>query len=1198
MDDFDEFNESDIGEAFVFDEEPDVDTSGSSKGGSGLSSSSIPGARRKRVKKSGHSQVSASAFASTQSPAVAAGGGIGGGMQSSSATGIKSRQIVGLAARLEQHIREVAAKAVKEPVPDESSSQLQSEEIQHLSQLKGVEMDEDGHINYASAWPRKSVRLNTRKDPLVFQQLEVLEGSDPQSGDPEFRMFGVTREGNSAMLRVRGFRPYFYAIAPLNSAGGNNYAAFKQGLEAAIRRNPRAGFGAMAGGDDDDDGGGGGMPVVGGGGSLSGGACVIDIVPHDGQSIYGYSGNQNANFVKIIIRQQRLLGFARQAIERGEIHTNPGYTSRTFESNLEFVLRFMVDCNINGASWIEVPAGKYSRVVDEHHVMSTCQIEAIADFRDVISHDPADSNWSMIAPLRILSFDIECAGRKGIFPEPEHDPVIQIANMVTVHGEDTPFIRNIFNLKTCAPITGTHVLEFANESDMLKSWREFVEHVDPDIIIGYNTANFDIPYLIDRATELRDCENFPYLGRLRGVRSKIQSKQIARGGGSTGVLKSTNMNGRVHIDMYQVIQKEYKLRSFKLNAVCQHFLKEQKEDVHHSIITELHNNNDETRRRLALYCLKDAYLPQRLMDKLMTMFNYVEMARVMGLPMTMLFERAQEIRVISQLYRHARRHNVLIPTFDQRTDETFQGAHVLEPIRGYYEVPIATLDFASLYPSIIMARNLCYSTLINDGDIAKFRLQKDVDFIVTPTGDRFVTAAKYRGVLPQILEDLLAARKRARAMLKEESDPFKKACLNGRQLALKVTANSVYGFTGFAKGRLPCLAISSSVTAFGREMINIAKSAVESKYSKANGHPSDAVVIYGDTDSVMINFGMSSLEETMRIGKEAAEYVTSVFNRPPIKLEFEKVYWPYLLINKKRYAGLYWTRPDKFDKLDTKGLETVRRDNCPLVPMVLDRCMRLIFHDRDKNAALNYVKSVISDLLQNKIDIQQLIISKELTKTETKTKQAHMELAEKMRKRDPGSAPQMGDRIPYVIIKGAKGTTSSDNAEDPLHVLDKNLSVDTRWYLDHQLAGPLVRLFEPILGASAEDLLTKGSHTRAIHVSAPSASVGIMKFASKTVTCLGCKSRIPKMHGRPDDRPLCDNCMLRAPEIYRKFLTDHNVAESRFGRCWTQCQRCQGSLHQDVICSSNDCPIFYMRRKAQTDADESSSTLVRFDELW
>ena len=256
-------------------------------------------------------------------------------------------------------------------------------------------------------------------------------------------------------------------------------------------------------------------------------------------------------------------------------------------------------------------------------------------------------------------------------------------------------------------------------------------------------------------------------------------------------------------------------------------------------------------------------------------------------------------------------------------EDTYEGATVIKPKRGFYNETVATLDFASLYPSIMMAHNLCYSTLIKSKNVPD-----NVEEISRPTplgpNVRFVTSEHRKGLLPKILESLISARKQAKRDMAAETDPFKINILDGRQLALKISANSVYGFTGATIGKLPCFEISASVTSYGRQMIDLTSKVVIETYSISNGHHCDSEVIYGDTDSVMILFGYPNTPEgraeTMRIGKEAAEIVTRHFINP-IKLEFEKIYCPYLLINKKRYAGLFWTKPDKYDKVDAKGLE-------------------------------------------------------------------------------------------------------------------------------------------------------------------------------------------------------------------------------------------------------------------------------------
>ena len=175
---------------------------------------------------------------------------------------------------------------------------------------------------------------------------------------------------------------------------------------------------------------------------------------------------------------------------------------------------------------------------------------------------------------------------------------------------------------------------------MLRAWRNFVREVDADIITGYNIVNFDLPYIIERGEFLKE-SNYAMFSRVRGGVSRLKNTTFSSKAFGTRDSKEINMEGRVQIDMMVVILREHKLRSFSLNAVSAKFLGEQKEDVHHSVITTLQNGDEFTRRRLAVYCIKDAYLPLRLMDKLMCLFNQTEMARVTGVPISFLFTRGQ-----------------------------------------------------------------------------------------------------------------------------------------------------------------------------------------------------------------------------------------------------------------------------------------------------------------------------------------------------------------------------------------------------------------------------------------------------------------------------------------------------------------------------------------------------------------------------
>ncbi len=263
-------------------------------------------------------------------------------------------------------------------------------------------------------------------------------------------------------------------------------------------------------------------------------------------------------------------------------------------------------------------------------------------------------------------------------------------------------------------------------------------------------------------------------------------------------------------------------------------------------------------------------------------------------------------------------------------------------------------------------------------------------------------------------------------------------------------------------------------------------------------------------------------------------------------------------------------------------------------------------------------------MLQNKIDISLLIITKSLSKkseegggsddeeasnepkneqkkatkkkgakrnnnTTYLAKQAHVELAEKMRKRDPGTAPNIGDRIPYVIIKGEKGSRNYENSEDPIYALEHDLEIDIDYYLQNQIKKPLLRIFGPILN-NAETVLFSGEHTRikksGVSVKSNSA---FGNFIVVKKTCLNCKSVIKS-------GVVCKNCKDKMREIYIENRLEMNNYERLYCDLWTQCQQCQGSILQEIICQNKDCPIFYRRFKVKKDLKNMKAIIDRFNE--
>lgn len=612
-------------------------------------------------------------------------------------------------------------------------------------------------------------------------------------------------------------------------------------------------------------------------------------------------------------------------------------------------------------SWVEAPAS-FFKLISEENKQSSCQIEAEVHYLDLIAHQPI-GRWAKMAPLIILSFHIQCAGRKGIFPDPSQDSLVQITNVVTRYGNKEPFIRNVFCFKPTNGIVGSQILEFGNEIEMLSEWRNFLLTLDPDIIIGYNICDFDFPYLLDRAKHL-DVAGFHSWSRITNelsvpMTSSFSSKNTGRRDANT-----VKISGRLQLDLLRLIQRDHGLSSYTLNSTSAHFLGEQTQDIDPSMVTELFNGTSENRRRLALYGLKHASVLQKLMDQLSALENCTELARVSGVQFNQVLSQSPQMRFKSQLFRKALEQNLVVPelysiAFGNGNTRPIEVEGAL-PVRGYYDVPIVALDFTSLYPSIIQNYNLCYTTTVDKETIRRFNLTKDEDYFVTPSGDSFLSKKLRKGLLGELLDQLFTAHDEAKHELALESDPLRKVILNGRHLALKSSINNIYRWTAATTGRLHCIEIARSIRSFAKQTIDMAKSEVETIYTIAHGYSHDAQVIYSDKDAMMVRFGAQKVEEVMRLAEEAANVLSSKLilttykhiSTKPFRVNLNQGYFLYLLMDKKRYAGLSWKQPyDKYNKIDRKCIGAIHRGNCLLVRTVIEKVLDMILIHRDITGA-------------------------------------------------------------------------------------------------------------------------------------------------------------------------------------------------------------------------------------------------------
>lgn len=612
--------------------------------------------------------------------------------------------------------------------------------------------------------------------------------------------------------------------------------------------------------------------------------------------------------------------------------------------------------------------------------------------------------------------------------------------------------------------------------------------------------------------------------------------------------------------------------------------KQKKHDVSPAEIFGYWQSGDpEKIKVIAEYCIQDTVLPQNLVDKMDVLPIQIEMSNVTFVPIRYLLERGQQIKVFSQIVKQTKSKGYLIPHFktpfwnkfqvytngtvvtfrpklnddmeefeqslfkakcpsqnempltpeghrfilnkkywDIYEQEKFQGATVLDPIVNAYFDPITVLDFASLYPSIMIANQLCYSSFVLEKEVEKYGNipgidYKTVEWTETKNGKtkhhKYLYAQNTNSVLPELLTDLLANRRRVKKMMGAEKDPFKKSILNGRQLALKVSCNSVYGF--LAAQMIQCKPIAATVTTIGRQMIQATKDFCENDFKQhaitTGLAPKnlDVKVVYGDTDSVFIKFqtdkkGIEANRESFELGKVCGEMATKALFKPPNDLEFEKVYNPCILLQRKRYIALLHEKsPEKPDYIDCKGVELKRRDNAPIVKEIYQGAVDLVMYKGKEGVdeAVQLVEKSIKELLDGKVPIEQLTISKSLrdkykirkktndpdvqhhkikgflisdpdnesdsdSETETKLPNLpHVILANKIRKRDPANAPVSGDRIPFVFVEDTVNPTKpkskvSERCEDPNFVKENGLKLDILYYLNQQLRNPLVQFFE------------------------------------------------------------------------------------------------------------------------------------------
>jgi DNA polymerase delta subunit 1 len=802
--------------------------------------------------------------------------------------------------------------------------------------------------------------------------------------------------------------------------------------------------------------------------------CLTSYDIVQSKDVWGFQNNEQFTFMQLNFKNVAARRMVNGRLKRTLPDESIKY--KVYESNLDPVLRLMHRTGIQSTGWMD--SGN----------------ECVRSYLAHVDIDLFCNNWKTLkpidipetAPFVVASVDIECNSSTGKFPDADvkDDACFQIAVSLAHFGSDIPYDKTCFCYKKTDPdLEGCIIKSYDTEREMLMAFKAYMMEKDIDIITGWNIFGFDLEYIMKRAVMTHCDPSFYEMSKLKNYTCELVYKKLSSSALGDNDLKILPMPGRFIFDLFHEVKKGYKLDSYKLDNVSKLYLGDNKIDMPPKEMFARFVEEDPVKlREVAEYCIKDTLLPHRLLSKLCTLINLLEMAKATWVPLCYLVERGQQIKVFSLLTKKAREMGFMVPTLSwgQQSTIGYEGATVLEAQKGAYYTPITALDFEGLYPSIMMAHNLCYSTLVMD---SKY---EDIPGIKYETFGFYKFAQDVPSLLPSILLELKQFRKQAKKDMAQSTGALKEM-YNGKQLAYKVSMNSVYGFTGAAKGMLPCVQIASTVTLKGRSMIDETKAYVEKNFPGAK-------VRYGDTDSVMVEFdvgnrkGMEAIEYSWELGERAAGECTKLF-KAPNNLELEKVYCPYFLYSKKRYAAKLWTKGKdgnmNMDYIDVKGLQLVRRDNTPHMREVCKELLDVVLESSDTGPPKALALQRAIELIEGDVPNEKLILSQSLSDS-YKVKgftvsinspdikdinQAHVQVVRKMRERQPGSEPQSGDRVPYILIDtGDPKAKAFEKSEDPKYAKDNNLKIDYNYYFINKFLNPVCDLIEPLFEDPKEEI--------------------------------------------------------------------------------------------------------------------------------
>ncbi|KAL9125008.1 MAG: hypothetical protein Q9217_005731 [Psora testacea] len=816
--------------------------------------------------------------------------------------------------------------------------------------------------------------------------------------------------------------------------------------------------------------------------------------------------------------------------------------------------------------------------------------------------------------MSIMSLEVHVNTRAKLVPNPEQDEISCI--FWCLQSEDEELEKNGINggshvgvlvlaeegglAQQIAQQTSADVEEESSELNLITRMVDIVRNYDPDILTGYEVHGGSWGYMIERARCKYDYNLCDEFSRMKSQSHGRFGKDDDRWGfNHTSTIRVT---GRHMINIWRAMRGELNLLQYTMENVVFQLCHRRIPHYAFSDLTSWYTSGKpRDLARVIDYYISRVQLDLEILEQNELVPRTSEQARLLGVDFFSVFSRGSQFKVESLMFRIAKPENFLLPS-PSRKQVGQQNALeclplVMEPQSAFYNSPLLVLDFQSLYPSVMIAYNYCYSTYL--GRVVHWRGQNKMGFTdyhreprvlelladqinVAPNGIMYVKPEIRKSLLAKMLGEILETRVMVKSGMKvDKGDKTLQRLLNNRQLALKLISNVTYGYTSASfSGRMPCSEIADSIVQTGRETLEKAIALIHSVVQWG------AEVVYGDTDSLFVYLKGRTKDEAFDIGQEIAKTITDM-NPRPVKLKFEKVYLPCVLLAKKRYVGFKYesksqTQPD----FDAKGIETVRRDGTPAEQKIEERALKILFRSADLSQVKRYFQSQCAKIMRGKVSIQDFCFAKEVklgTYSDKGLPPPGALISTRRMLKDPRAEPQYGERVPYVVITGAPGARLIDRCVAPDVLLhNDNNELDAEYYISKNIIPPLERIFN-LVGANVRqwyDEMPKFQRIRRIDASSfaqgkdQSLSKKTLESYMKSSTCLVCQEKPEEEIG------ICTTCMQHGGESLFVVRSRLSKAETKADRLLKVCRSCANiAWGEEVKCDSQDCPVFYTRTR-------------------